>query len=1333
MPQAKSLAVFAVLLFATLGVGAWAFSLPQPPVGWEQTTVEEYSPQPLRGFGTIGGQTLCWTAGSGVEVWITRLDCESADHASLTLSKYLGDLTSRGQVEERQVNWPEGQVTVHTLSGYGLVLAAQVGEQVLIVGSESPNDLRAACRHLKLLEQSPVFTPQTLHPAWLDTFQRYAVNSFWRPLARLNEEDDWDRRFDFCQQYSVGMLPHIDWGHFEIEDGTFDFSQFRWVEANAMPRGIAFTQMLLTEHMPLWLVNLHPEWAIRRDPQTHLATWDTWDSPGNRHASPAREEPYAYTARWIKTCAEWAQRNPMLTGYYLGDGWPGGESAYHGWDTQMYDYSQNGQESFRDFLRNKGLSLAELGQRWYDNSGHFRSWDEVMLPSWTEVVGYGPGVLDLAEGWRWQGIGDWAEVPESGWFEEEVDDRDWTAMASRASVENLLLPKAPALLRCKFDAPAEWTTEGDQDVYLCAQLWTMLPGGRTDIPLYLNGRLLRPVYLIAGDLKPMNFAVNVTSVLYPGENTLALATPQGHLYGPVFLRRGLPSRYPYLGRGLNQRWCDFRDWQDWHLLHGTERVLKALRAVDPNPLVIIPGLVWASAGEITTRLMEQYGVSGEFSGSPAFLFPWHKGLGYLYGRPGGTEEGGTNDDLQQQAKQLGWLLIMAHQKYHQFWHVENLYWPDEKLAFFKENQPIYKAFGKFDWAPPQVALLKSSLTHRYLMDVRQEPPYSFDVGRGELQSLGLTNVYVTEWELRNGRVNDYPVLWDCGSQIMSDEVVHSLEKYVRAGGTFVAIHLTGQHSPTEPDSWPISRLTGFQVKGQRRGTKLTLADDCWLLPRHRGQTFISEGVSIDWLNVNRIGRDLALDPQAEGVRALATWEDGSIAIGERRLGKGRVIVLGSTFWRGAQDLRGVWISREEAAGILDDMMDGLGIYRPVRYDDRRLWMADCITNDGRDRWLIAFNTSFDDSITPTIRIACPDRPARIADVVSGQELPSEWVNGEAVISAQSMAPLQKWILQIKRANLGAAVPYWFRFQCKYWDKLPETKLPPLPETNSLDLWQNWRFHLLPGTTAEQAGDTDWAQPGFDDSTWPTIDLGIWQTQGYEEQGLGRYRKTFTVPPGWEGKRIFLWAAGYEWGVWRQQGRMYLNGELLWDWLGGNSFPRVDITDRLQPGENLLALEIDGHDPTGLSGLVGTVALYTRPNWAAQFELRGEGMEYGASYRPRQAVPVPGPFSGQALAVNFTLPKEWQGKRVWLQVDTGLHAYWVTVVIFNNQQITRFHPTGNLFEWMISSDANFGGPNRLILLTWAGMGYREDQNVPVEALRLLVEEPVSGEPRMLPPS
>ncbi len=70
----------------------------------------------------------------------------------------------------------------------------------------------------------------------------------------------------------------------------------------------------------------------------------------------------------------------------------------------------------------------------------------------------------------------------------------------------------------------------------------------------------------------------------------------------------------------------------------------------------------------------------------------------------------------------------------------------------------------------------------------------------------------------------------------------------------------------------------------------------------------------------------------------------------------------------------------------------------------------------------------------------------------------------------------------------------------------------------------WRFH--PGDSpANPAAPSSflWAQPAFDDSTWPLLQSNrFWSTQGYPEMsGYGWYRFTIQIPPGDEPTSLML--------------------------------------------------------------------------------------------------------------------------------------------------------------------------------------------------------------------
>lgn len=141
----------------------------------------------------------------------------------------------------------------------------------------------------------------------------------------------------------------------------------------------------------------------------------------------------------------------------------------------------------------------------------------------------------------------------------------------------------------------------------------------------------------------------------------------------------------------------------------------------------------------------------------------------------------------------------------------------------------------------------------------------------------------------------------------------------------------------------------------------------------------------------------------------------------------------------------------------------------------------------------------------------------------------------------------------------------------------------------------WRFH---------AGDlSDAARPGFDDTSWETVDVPHdfqisqpWvppaddekadnsdmgsnvksrlSARGFKEMGVGWYRKTITPEPSWQGRRVLLDFEGI-----MLVGDVYLNGERV----GGTDYGYVgfetDITGQLKYGQpNVIAVRADTREP-----------------------------------------------------------------------------------------------------------------------------------------------------------
>ena len=140
----------------------------------------------------------------------------------------------------------------------------------------------------------------------------------------------------------------------------------------------------------------------------------------------------------------------------------------------------------------------------------------------------------------------------------------------------------------------------------------------------------------------------------------------------------------------------------------------------------------------------------------------------------------------------------------------------------------------------------------------------------------------------------------------------------------------------------------------------------------------------------------------------------------------------------------------------------------------------------------------------------------------------------------------------------------------------------------------WKFHW---TKNPDNRPKDFYKPSFYTGGWADINVpGNWERQGYgtaiyvnetyefddpmfnfkknpplvpyAENEVGSYRRTFTVPAEWDGRRVVICCEGvisfyYIW----------VNGEKIGYNQGSKTPAEWDITDKLQPGENTVALEV----------------------------------------------------------------------------------------------------------------------------------------------------------------
>jgi beta-galactosidase len=135
----------------------------------------------------------------------------------------------------------------------------------------------------------------------------------------------------------------------------------------------------------------------------------------------------------------------------------------------------------------------------------------------------------------------------------------------------------------------------------------------------------------------------------------------------------------------------------------------------------------------------------------------------------------------------------------------------------------------------------------------------------------------------------------------------------------------------------------------------------------------------------------------------------------------------------------------------------------------------------------------------------------------------------------------------------------------------------------LSLDGRWRFL---GVARPDDAPGDFAEPGFDDGGWRTIDVpGAWTLQGFDKphytnvvmpfaaepphvpdaNPTGLYRTRFTLPPAFAGRRLVL-----EFGAAESVLYAYVNGRAVGLAKGSRLPAAFDVTDAAVPGENVVA-------------------------------------------------------------------------------------------------------------------------------------------------------------------
>ncbi|TVQ05389.1 MAG: DUF4981 domain-containing protein [Balneolaceae bacterium] len=170
---------------------------------------------------------------------------------------------------------------------------------------------------------------------------------------------------------------------------------------------------------------------------------------------------------------------------------------------------------------------------------------------------------------------------------------------------------------------------------------------------------------------------------------------------------------------------------------------------------------------------------------------------------------------------------------------------------------------------------------------------------------------------------------------------------------------------------------------------------------------------------------------------------------------------------------------------------------------------------------------------------------------------------------------------------------------------------------SLDGTWNFRWNKNPYEVP-----SGFYKPDYDVTSWDVITVpGTWQMQGFgyslyrniplefspydppnvplSFNPVGAYSRTFTLPGNWDGRKVFLNFDGVKTAFW-----VWINGEYVGFNKGAMTSAIFDVTEKLLPGENQIAVKVirwadstylENQDMWKFHGIYRSVYLYTTPD------------------------------------------------------------------------------------------------------------------------------------------
>jgi hypothetical protein len=1192
----KQIAAHVCLAFSVLFTGLACFALEKTPAGikplggMSELRRLELPDKPLRGYGSLGGEYVEYgmvrdVAGASV----LRINCPDIKKAKIALGKYLSDLRSLGGVKENTVTIEGKGVPVALIEGMGAVLALRKDKTIIIMTAPHAEELGPFLKALNISMLAELDFTGAPVPTYMDKFDRWGFG-FWfnQPLKTPEKQEetyDVRQKFEWAKKMGVGLQIDVHLNQSVGAYGILDDNGKRWAVELACDMGIPASIQMQGAPAPQWIANRYGDQMQHKLPQ-YVGSWYGINGNNGFPGSPYNQLSWASVEGKdrlffdLYKAVRKYQAYPNVTGY--GE-WHGeiGEGPV----AMMIDCGPVADARYRDFLKGKYQTVKALDQRWSGGKGLIKDWDKVRMPEPAEFLGWGKQSVDLQGEWRVSLEEKLPPDAKEKWGEPDLKDYDWRRLLAPGDDSQIIREKwrVPSVFRRSFNLTGEELKRLKASGKTYMYVWTLQQGNNTPVRACINGKRLpdQPQRCWASWV-----AFELGDNLKEGGNHVALMLPWGELSYRIYLSPDAPKCYPELGKERNAQWVDYRDFISWMREDSLRRSLEAIRREDPDKFIKLyaPGAIT----DIMKGLAEDYGCffhdTGGMSGNWNDIIP---SLMRSSGLPMSLEPGNPAYDMPSLRTFFGHWATEGLNAVDYFMDIGDILWRPDQKAWFEAHLPLVHLLGKFHYPESEVAVMVGERAHRLIGFPWDgfDTPLLWYWRRNGVNTLGrMPNPRdcINESDFMRGNADKYKVIVDDATLIMDEALIDKIEAWVRAGGIFITQGQSGRHTPETPNAWPINRLTGY---------KSVSNNDNWRVGPVDGQPIFTDPL---WTKRDANGPVLGaagelLEKVAPECQDILKWPNGAIAMGVRQLGKGKVITMGTSM----PNVISGWTELLKWCGV--NVAPA-----PVVQDCR---VAKFVSNNG----LFDIYVAWADKVkTPgTVTLTVPGKQTMMRDVYTGAAVTGV-VKGDMVeFAGLNVEPMETYAFLAPRQSLTVAPLDWLKLQREWWKgtKNPASAAKLKPWPNALDLDADWAFMSVPADK-EPASlvNTD-----VDDKSWPRMDFGVWYGTKYPDTKSGVFRKRFTAPAAWQGKgRTWLWVRNSTPVTFLPpyKTQVYLDGQSVYDskgWRYGSCVQ--EITDRLTPGEHLLAVATKSSNPVG--GVDGNIWLEHVPEPVTRQTLEGD--------------------------------------------------------------------------------------------------------------------------------